>query len=190
MNIDSEHWKPTHIFPDCYLVSDNGEVFSLTSNKILKPRLDQAGYCIYSLCSNGKQHTITAHKLVAMAFLPNPENKPQIDHINGIKTDNRVENLRRVTAKENANNPITRERKEKYVTQRIKQMVAACEAKGYRRQKTAAYKGGELIGVFNSQTEAAKYIGTSRQNVWQCLNGLRKHYKGYTFKRVDDKLCV
>ncbi len=78
--------------------------------RILKPSIDRDGYHRISLSKNGKAKIFTVHRLVVMAFIPNPENKPEIDHINGNKQDNRVENLRWVTHKENINNPITLER--------------------------------------------------------------------------------
>lgn len=69
--------------------------------KILKPKIDKYGYECVTLTKNGKRKSYTVHKLVAMAFIPNPKNKKTINHINGIKTDNRVENLEWNTEKEN-----------------------------------------------------------------------------------------
>tara|TARA_R110000765_G_scaffold350658_1_gene440679 strand:+ start:44 stop:523 length:480 start_codon:yes stop_codon:yes gene_type:complete len=71
--------------------------------KEIKPRKGKNGYMIVSFSKNGKQKKFVVHRLLAIAFIPNPENKPCIDHINGTKDDNRLENLRWVTHKENMN---------------------------------------------------------------------------------------
>lgn len=107
MVLDMQHWKPSPVFPDRYLISDKGEVYSFDSGRILKPETTFKGYYRYHLTNNGKSKKMKAHRLVALAFIPNVENKPQIDHINGIKTDNRVSNLRWCDNRENMNNPIT-----------------------------------------------------------------------------------
>ena len=113
-----EIWKDIEGYEGLYQVSNMGIVRSLPHfrkngrngylqiGKIIKPMCVR-GYQTVSLSKNGKQKIFKIHRLVAEAFIPNPENKPCIDHINTDKTNNRVENLRWVTHKENSNNPLT-----------------------------------------------------------------------------------
>lgn len=177
--IESGHWKPTHIYAEKYLISDKGELFSVTTGKVLKPSINRQGYCFYGVgVSRKDKKRISAHRLVATAFISNPDNKPQIDHINGIRNDNRVDNLRWVTAKENVNNPITKPKHKEAVRKNI------TKANKPRLVPVEVYKGGELIRVFSTSREAAKFVGTTPQNVSSCLLGRRKTAKGYTFKNA------
>ena len=111
MLLDMQHWKPCPVFPDRYLVSDKGEVYSVVNDALIEPEITFKGYRRYYLYKDGKCKKMKAHRLVALAFIPNPDGKPQVDHINNDKLDNRVINLRWVTNKENANNPLTIERR-------------------------------------------------------------------------------
>lgn len=175
--LDMQHWKPAYIFPDHYLVSDSGEVYSIKSKRILRANVGKLGYGYYVFSVGKERHTVKAHKLVAMAFVPNPNNKPCIDHINGIKTDNKVENLRWVTILENNHNPNTVPNYYKGIKKLLKPV--------------AVYKNGELIGVYDSRKAAAKVVGICPQTVSQCLSKRRKdttQAKGYTFKQIDNKI--
>jgi len=96
-----EIWRPVVGYEGLYEVSCDGEVYSRHRGKDLKLCFNTVGYYRVDLCKNGKRTTHSVHRLVAQAFIPNPENKPQVDHINRNKTDNRVENLRWSTNSEN-----------------------------------------------------------------------------------------
>lgn len=189
MYINNEHWKPTHIFSDNYYVSDFGKVYSVRTGKTLKHGVDRYGYPTCVLCVEGERYTFKIHKLVALAFIPNPENKPCIDHINGIKDDNRAENLRWCDCKENSNNPITLVKLRKNAMDNMPKMYAASVKRNFGRKAVEVYKDGNLIGVFATQRQAAIFTGATEGDVSGCVSGYHKTSHGYTFKRVDVKIC-
>lgn len=106
-----EIWKDVKDFEGLYQVSNLGNLKRLVSKRVLFERLigssiDRYGYVKRALCKDGKMYYFTEHRLVANAFIPNAFNKPSVNHINGIKTDNKVENLEWCTNKENTQHAI------------------------------------------------------------------------------------
>tara|TARA_R110000822_G_scaffold113484_3_gene244629 strand:+ start:597 stop:1040 length:444 start_codon:yes stop_codon:yes gene_type:complete len=87
-----------------YLIYEDGRVYSKKSKIYLKPSLNLCGYYIIALYKNNIRKGIPLHRLLALHYIPNTDNKPCIDHKNRIRTDNRIENLRWATHKENCNN--------------------------------------------------------------------------------------
>jgi len=157
-----EEWRPIVGYEGLYEVSSLGRVCSMHGRKaqqryIMKQKLTRYGYCEVSLSKDGNKRSILVHILVARAFIPNPENKDQIDHINAIRTDNRVENLRWATSHENHINPITIET--------YRRIFSSKEFKDHKREDY--YTGGAR--------EALEAANIARQRPVYCIE-LRKYF--------------
>lgn len=145
-----EIWKPVIGYEGLYEVSDLGNVKSLKyrgneKEQVLKPRLNKDGALHVSLCKNSICKTLKVHRLVAEAFIPNPENKPQVNHINRIRDDNRVENLQWLTAVENQRKSWKQGR------------VAVCS----EFQKQRVKETNQIISIWFNTKLRIKFVGNS-----------------------------
>ena len=119
--------------------------------------LERTGYERITLYKDGNRRVERIHRLVAMTFIPNPENKPCIDHINTDRSDNRVENLRWVTHEENCNNDLTRKNSGN---------KAVC-----KRRKVMCIETGV---IYNSIIEVERQLGILHSDISKCCKGTRK----------------
>ena len=198
---NTEIWKPVVGYEELYEVSNFGRVRSLDridSNNhplkgvILKPYISNSGYLLVGLYKQQKRDRKLLHRLVAEAFIPNPENKPEIDHINTIKIDNTVflnedgsinyekTNLRWTTRKENINNPLT---KTKMRINARKPSKGKYGKKHHRSKPIIQYdKEGNFIKEWECANDVERVLGISNKHIGSVCLGKRKSCGGYIWK--------
>ena len=174
-----------------YTIDETGNVFSIRKNKYLKQTINRNGYCKVTLQKDKYRKIFSVHRLVAQAYLKNYSNTLQVNHINGIKTDNRVENLEMVTAKENMQKAVEIglfdkckeiQRKNAIKNNLGKYHILASES---AKKRVAKYdKNNNLIQVYNSITEASRKNNINITSISYSANGKRKTGGGYIWRFV------
>lgn len=195
----AEIWKDIQGYEGLYQVSNLGRVKSLgrfidrlvygnywQEEKILKPNKTKYGYLIVELRKNKKPKSFLVHRLVAITFIPNSENKPEVDHINADKTNNSVNNLRWVTAKENVRNPLNMV----HLTGKNHPMFGKKHSeetkeklRGANNPRARKVKNIETKEIFDTVTDAEKKYNLSRGCI-KCA--IKKNWKsaGYHWEYV------
>lgn len=163
-------WKDIPGTEGEYKISNHGKVMTAKTGRILAPAIDERGYERVCLFKMDRRRRYKVHRLVAITFIPNPNNKEQVNHKDGNKRNNSVDNLEWVTNDEN----MTHSR----ATGLHDNHKAWCDS--HKKRIIATHiKSGEEI-AFDSILAAKKALGTT--HIQEVLRGLRYEAKGYTFR--------
>lgn len=179
MEENIEIWKPVVGYEGLYEVSSYGRVRSLNYNHTNKSKLLKQDLCknnnLRVTLYNHTKKRFLVHRVVAEAFIPNPYNKPEIDHINTIRTDNRVENLRWVTHTENMNNPITHT---KSINSKLRHTYNMKAVKQFS-------KDGAFIQEYKCTREAERATNIDHTVINKCCKGIYKTAGGFIWKYIE-----
>lgn len=190
----AEEWREIDVFDGRFLVSNRGRVKQALrydpdgkqrgGRILLLNKRDKDGYCIVQLRHKNKIKYFRVHRLVAQAFIPNPEGKPYVDHINTVKDDNRVENLRWVTVRENANNPLTIEHNRKAQTGKKMSLESSIKKRAAMQVKPVLQftTDGEFVQEFGSVKEAGCAMGSRCGSIVNCCKGRNKTAAGFVWR--------
>ena len=193
VSLPNEEWRDVVGYEGYYMVSSFGRVMSLprminngkghrlSKHRILSPRLSSGGYYQVAFAINNDRTQPHIHKLVAEAFIPNPNNYPQADHIDCNKLNNRAENLRWCTQKMNNENPLTKARRKANI-HLTAQKIREANSKPVIR---ISLKDENNIKVYPSATYA-QIDGFCQSAISaNCLHKY-KQYKGYKWMFLSD----
>lgn len=175
--MNKEVWLPIKGTNGIYEVSNYGRVHNTYTDRYLKPGVQGKGYLNVTLCVNGKRTTAMIHRLVANEFIRNWEGKPQVNHIDGDKENNRADNLEWVTNEENTAHAYAtgsyerRKVKHDIGMEPLRKPVVAVNIKDGREK------------VYRSILEARKDLKTN--HIHEVLTGKVKQSKGYTFRYAE-----
>ena len=158
-----EIWKDIDGYGGKYQVSSLGAVRNKLTCRVLKSVCHRTGYIHVSLCSMKELHTKTIHRLVAIAFIPNPENKPQVNHKDGNKKNNSVDNLEWATQFENMRHASRAGLFCQVGTANNNSRLTEKEVLEIRK----AFKEGK------TQTSLAKIYGVARAQIYKIIHGIR-----------------
>lgn len=180
-------WKQTRETSG-YQVSDTGLVRNAKTGQVLKPRISEWGYEQVCLYYGSKHNFRYVHKLVAEAFLPNPKNKPQVNHIDGDKTNNHANNLEWVTVTENNKHAYSAGLKtvSENVRAHAKKMGSSKETRKAAFDRHPDIRIVETGEIFESNVDVARRLGCNVQNVWACVHGKQSLCSGYHLEYVTD----
>ena len=178
-----EIWKDIKGYEGLYQVSNLGNVKSLNyrnkgESRLLKLGILPIGYPVVVLSKNGKHATKYVHRLVADAFIPNHDNKPLINHIDGCKTNNAVVNLEWVTARENVTHAHING-----LADVSKAWRASVEKS--RIPVVQMDMDGNVICEFSSSAKAGKAVHAGHSTILECARGLRDSAGGYKWRFSD-----
>ena len=164
-----EIWHDIEGYEGLYQVSNKGHVKSLYkgSEKILKPWDNGRGYLLVTLYKNGVVLSKSIHRLVAISFITNPENKPQVNHKDENKSNNCIENLEWATANENINYGTRNERASRKILQYS--------------------KSGEFIREWQGALEVERVLGIDNSHINACCRGKRKSAGGFVWKYKEER---
>lgn len=170
-------------YDDSYFVSKEGEIWSEKSHRILKPVRANNGYAHIELFSRNGGKIFLIHRIVANVFIPNPENKPQVNHIDEDKMNNAVSNLEWVTAKENMSHGTRLQRQKASTDYKSPSRVSAARENGKARRKSVCqFFDGKLMKIYPSAKAAAIENNLNHSHICECANKTRyKHVGGFSW---------
>ena len=189
----SEEWRDIKGYEGVYQISNLGHIKRIRCAKgrerIIKGFLTKKRYLKVTLHKDGIRKDYLVHRLVAETFIPNPQNKPCVDHIDTDKLNNKVENLRWCTYQENNLNELTREAYSRTMKERRKRREALISKSGAEHPKSMKVVQltleGEFVRVWDSMTETTKE-GFSCQCVCRCCKKERKTHKGFKWMYLSE----